>query len=51
LHQRGCVIYPGKITAAETFCIGCISALTSDDMDAAVAAVAAALRKIGFSAP
>ncbi len=48
LHRRGFVIYPGKITAAETFRIGCIGAVTPADMDAAVAAVAAVLKKMGF---
>ncbi|MDP6951494.1 MAG: 2-aminoethylphosphonate--pyruvate transaminase [Alphaproteobacteria bacterium] len=51
LHQRGFVIYPGKITAAETFRIGCIGALTPADMDAAVAAVAAVLEEIGIQTP
>lgn len=49
LHRRGFVIYPGKITAAATFRIGCIGALGPGDMDAAVNAVAAVLAELGIS--
>ncbi|MDP6238640.1 MAG: 2-aminoethylphosphonate--pyruvate transaminase [Alphaproteobacteria bacterium] len=51
LHERGFVIYPGKITAMETFRIGCIGALTPADMDAAVEAVAAVLKEMGILDP
>jgi 2-aminoethylphosphonate-pyruvate transaminase len=32
LHARGIVIYPGKLTQAPSFRIGCIGAITPDDM-------------------
>ena len=47
LHRRGFVIYPGKVTAAESFRIGCIGAIAPADIDAAVAAVAAVLESLG----
>lgn len=47
LHRRGFVIYPGKVTAAESFRIGCIGAIAPADIDAAVAAVAATLESLG----
>jgi 2-aminoethylphosphonate-pyruvate transaminase len=49
LHRRGFVIYPGKVTAASTFRIGCIGALTAPDIDEAVAAVAEALSELGVA--
>ena len=48
LHRRGFVIYPGKITTAETFRIGCIGAIGPADMDAAIAAIKAVLAELGF---
>jgi 2-aminoethylphosphonate-pyruvate transaminase len=47
MKDRGFVIYPGKITEAETFRIGCIGDLDEADMRAAVAAAAAALADMG----
>lgn len=47
MKDRGFVIYPGKITEAETFRIGCIGDLDESDMRAAVAAAAAALADMG----
>ena len=40
LHRRGFVIYPGKLTAEPSFRIGCIGAVTPDDMRRLVEAVA-----------
>ena len=45
--RGGFVIYPGKLTAAESFRMGCIGHLTPDDMARAVEAVAAVLRDMG----
>ena len=42
LHRRGFVIYPGKLTAEPSFRIGCIGAVTPDDMRRLVAAMAQA---------
>lgn len=39
LKERGYVIYPGKLTVADSFRIGCIGHLSPDDMRGAVAAV------------
>ena len=39
LARRGFVIYPGKLTKAETFRIGCIGAIGREEIDALVRAV------------
>ena len=39
LQSRGIVIYPGKLTAAPSFRIGCIGAIGPDDMRRALGAV------------
>lgn len=39
LRGRGYVVYPGKLTRAETFRIGCIGALDGDTMRGALAAI------------
>ena len=41
LHKKGVVIYPGKVTATETFRIGCIGAIDGHDIDRALEAIAA----------
>lgn len=43
LKDRGYVIYPGKLTVAESFRIGCIGRLYPKDMKGALAAVRAVL--------
>ena len=43
LHARGYVIYPGKITEADTFRIGCIGAIGAAEIDGALAAIEATL--------
>ncbi|MDB5559766.1 MAG: 2-aminoethylphosphonate--pyruvate transaminase [Enterovirga sp.] len=48
LKDRGYVIYPGKLTVAETFRIGCIGRITPDQMRGAVEAVADVLREMGL---
>jgi 2-aminoethylphosphonate-pyruvate transaminase len=40
LAERGFLIYPGKLTQAETFRIGCIGAIDHQDMERLLAAVA-----------
>ncbi len=40
LSERGFVIYPGKLSQAETFRIGCIGALGPDDFTRLLAAIA-----------
>jgi 2-aminoethylphosphonate-pyruvate transaminase len=43
LHERGFIIYPGKLTAAETFRIGCIGHIGAAEMEAALAAISEVL--------
>lgn len=45
LHARGIIIYPGKLTRAASFRIGCIGAVRPDDMMLALAEVDAFLAK------
>ncbi len=47
LSRRGYVIYPGKLTATESFRIGCIGRLDEDDMQGLLAAVAETLDEMG----
>lgn len=47
LAGRGYVIYPGKLTRAPSFRIGCIGQVMPADMEDAVAAVAAVLDEMG----
>lgn len=47
MRARGYVIYPGKLTQAETFRVGCIGALHPTQMRAAVGAIGATLEQMG----
>jgi 2-aminoethylphosphonate-pyruvate transaminase len=47
VRDRGFILYPGKLTAVDTFRIGCIGAIGADTMRQAVSAVADALREMG----
>jgi len=47
VRERGFILYPGKLTAVDTFRVGCIGAIGADTLKQAVAAVADALRKMG----
>jgi 2-aminoethylphosphonate-pyruvate transaminase len=49
LKDRGYVIYPGKLTVAESFRIGCIGRIDADDMRAFLKAVGEVLAELGFS--
>lgn len=49
LRERGFVIYPGKLTKAPSFRIGCIGAVTPADMQGAVTAVAAVMADMGVT--
>ena len=46
LHDKGFVIYPGKLTQQDSFRIGCIGHVTPEQMAAAVSAVAQVLREL-----
>ena len=45
---RGFILYPGKLTQVETFRVGCIGAIGSNEMKQVVAAVADVLREMGI---
>ncbi|WP_374447896.1 2-aminoethylphosphonate--pyruvate transaminase [Stella sp.] len=49
LRDRGFVIYPGKLTVADSFRIGCIGRLMPSDMQDALAAIAATLAEMGVT--
>ena len=51
VKRRGFVLYPGKLTEAETFRVGCIGQVTPADMRAAVAAMADACAEMGVHLP
>jgi 2-aminoethylphosphonate-pyruvate transaminase len=47
VRDLGFVLYPGKLTAVDTFRVGCIGAIGAGTLRQAVAAVAEALRAMG----
>ncbi len=49
LKERGYVIYPGKLTVAESFRIGCIGRLSADHMRGALEAIRAVLSEMGVT--
>jgi 2-aminoethylphosphonate-pyruvate transaminase len=49
LKDRGYVIYPGKLTVADSFRIGCIGRITPDHMRAFIATVADVLAEMGVT--
>ncbi len=48
VRDRGFILYPGKLTAVDTFRVGCIGAIGADTLRRAVAAVAATLNDMGI---
>jgi 2-aminoethylphosphonate-pyruvate transaminase len=50
LKARGYVIYPGKLTVADSFRMGCIGAIGETEIKGAVAAVRAVLAEMGVAA-
>jgi 2-aminoethylphosphonate-pyruvate transaminase len=48
LREQGYVIYPGKLTVADSFRIGCIGRLNLEQMQGALDAVANMLVKFGI---
>jgi 2-aminoethylphosphonate-pyruvate transaminase len=46
---RGFILYPGKLTQIDTFRVGCIGAIGSNEMRQAVDAVADTLREMGIA--
>ncbi len=51
VKKRGFILYPGKLTEAETFRVGCIGQVTPADMRAAAAAIADACADLGVALP
>lgn len=51
LKAMGYVIYPGKLTVAESFRMGCIGRLGAEEIDGALAAVKEALAAMGVADP
>jgi len=49
LKERGYVIYPGKLTVADSFRIGCIGRLGAAEMRGALAAVRESLNELGVT--
>jgi len=49
LRKRGYVIYPGKLTVADSFRIGCIGRLGEAEMTGALAAIEAVLAEMGVA--
>jgi 2-aminoethylphosphonate-pyruvate transaminase len=47
VRERGFILYPGKLTAVDTFRVGCIGAIGPDTLQRAVAAIAETLRDMG----
>ncbi len=47
LREKGYVIYPGKLTVADSFRIGCIGRLGAAEMNGALAAVKATMQEMG----
>jgi len=50
VRERGFILYPGKLTAVDTFRVGCIGAIDHTVIERAVAAVAAVLAEMGVKA-
>ena len=49
LHKKGFIIYPGKLTVADSFRIGCIGRLYEKDMKAALIAVGETMSEMGVA--
>jgi 2-aminoethylphosphonate-pyruvate transaminase len=49
VRDRGFTLYPGKLTAVDTFRVGCIGAIGASSLRQAVAAVADTLREMGVN--
>ena len=47
-RDRGFILYPGKLTAVDTFRVGCIGAIGVGEIQRAVEAIGATLREMGI---
>ena len=50
LRTKGYVIYPGKLTVADSFRIGCIGRLDENDIRGALEAIRSTLAEMGVAA-
>ena len=48
LSEKGFLIYPGKLTITNTFRIGCIGHLTSNEMHEALKAINETIKKLNI---
>ena len=48
VRERGYILYPGKLTQVETFRVGCIGAIDSNELRNVVGAIADSLRALGL---
>jgi 2-aminoethylphosphonate-pyruvate transaminase len=51
VRERGYILYPGKLTQVETFRVGCIGAIDSNELRNVVSAIAEALWALGLRCP
>ncbi|HTT13757.1 MAG TPA: 2-aminoethylphosphonate--pyruvate transaminase [Burkholderiaceae bacterium] len=51
VRERGYILYPGKLTRSETFRVGCIGAIDSNELRNVVSAIGDASRSLGLSQP
>src|SRR5690554_32948 len=51
IKARGFLIYPGKLTVADSFRVGCIGQLHDEQIDAVVSAIAEVCHELGLSVP
>ena len=49
MSERGYVLYPGKLTVADSFRIGCIGRLGAAEMRGALTAIGAVLKEMGVT--
>jgi len=49
MQDKGYVLYPGKLTIADTFRVGCIGALDESDMRGAIDAIRKTLKEMGVA--
>jgi len=51
VREKGFILYPEKLTAVETFRVGCIGAIDPAVMQRAVSAIESSLKEMGISLP
>lgn len=51
VRDKGYILYPGKLTQTETFRVGCIGAIGTQQISGAVAAIAQTLEELGIGVP